>query len=238
MRKKLIGVGVLLLALLGFVVGSVAAYRGQPGPYEWAPKLNLATSTAELSEEEKEALLYMVEEEKLARDVYMTLYEKFNLPIFQMIAESEQRHVDAVLELIEKYNITPPSTLDEVGKFENEELQALYEQLIGMATDEISALKVGALIEETDIEDLKEWMEKVDNADIIQVFESLMRGSENHLRAFVRNLEIRGTQYEAQVLSQEEVDKILSSTGTMGHGFRGRGKGGVFGRGHPFGPFH
>ncbi|WP_372914079.1 hypothetical protein [Pyrococcus kukulkanii] len=71
-RKKLVGIGVLLLVLLGFVVGSVAAYRGESGPYPGALQLNL-TYTGELSEEEKEALLYIVEEEKLARDVYLTL---------------------------------------------------------------------------------------------------------------------------------------------------------------------
>ncbi|ASJ17532.1 hypothetical protein A3L04_00640 [Thermococcus chitonophagus] len=230
MRKKLVGIGVLLLALLGFIVGSVAAYRGEPGPYPGAPQLNLAY-TGELSEEEKEALLYMIEEEKLARDVYLTLYEEYNLTIFEMIAQSEQRHMDAVLMLIEKYNLTAPSTLDEVGVFENQELQELYNKLTSMATNEVEALEVGALIEETDIKDLEEWLTKVDNQDIIQVFENLMRGSENHLRAFVRNLEIRGVSYEPQVLNEDQVNEILSSEG-HGHGHgkmfgmkRGRGPG-------------
>ncbi|MFA4641253.1 DUF2202 domain-containing protein [Pyrococcus kukulkanii] len=210
MRKKLVGIGVLLLVLLGFVVGSVAAYRGEPGPYPGALQLNL-TYTGELSEEEKEALLYMIKEEKLARDVYLTLYEKCNLTVFEMIAQSEQRHMDAVLMLIEKYNLTAPLTLDEVGVFENQELQELYNKLIGMTTDKVEALKVGALIEETDIQDLEGWLTKVDNQDIIQVFGNLMKGSENHLRAFVRNLEVRRVSYEPQVLSEDQVNEILSS---------------------------
>ena len=128
-----------------------------------------------------------------------------------MIAQSEQRHMDAVLVLIEKYNLTAPSTLDEVGVFENQELQELYNKLISMATDEVEALKVGALIEETDIKDLEGWLTKVDNQDIIQVFGNLMKGSENHLRAFVRNLEVRRVSYEPQVLSEDQVNEILSS---------------------------
>ncbi|WP_456368238.1 DUF2202 domain-containing protein, partial [Thermococcus sp.] len=82
------------------------------------------------------------------------------------------------------------------------------------------ALKVGALIEETDIEDLEKWISETDNEDIKQVYSNLMAGSENHLRAFVSQLEAMGVTYTAQVLPQEQVDEILSSAPAhgMGHG--------------------
>ena len=223
MRKKLVGFGLLVLGLFGLVLGGAAAYMGTPGPnpaVEETSQRGYADYYAPLSDDEASGLLYMVEEEKLARDVYLTLYNETGLVVFEMIAESEQRHMDAVLGLIEKYNLTAPDTLDEVGVFENPELQALYDQLVEQGSGStVDALKVGALIEETDIKDLEEWIAKTDNEDIKAVYSNLMAGSENHLRAFVRNLEAQGVSYTAQVLPEEQVDEILSGeNGHSGHG--------------------
>lgn len=206
------------------VLGGVAAYRGTPGPNPEAEQLyqsSYADYYAPLSDEEASGLIYVVEEEKLARDVYLTLHNETGLTVFERIAQSEQRHMDAMLSLIEKYNLTAPSTLDQIGVFENPELQALYDQLVEQGSQStIDALKVGgALIEETDIKDLEEWIAKTDNEDIVRVYSNLMAGSENHLRAFVRNLEAQGVEYTAQVLPQEQVDEILAGEAShSGHG--------------------
>ncbi|CAB48959.1 DUF2202 domain-containing protein [Pyrococcus abyssi] len=187
MRKKLIGFGLLALGIFSLVLQGVAAYRGTPGPSPVA--LAQVSYYAPLSDEEANSLLYMIEEEKLARDVYLKLYNETGLIIFDRIAQSEQRHMDAVLMLIEKYNLTAPDTLNEIGVFENEELQNLYNELVEMGSQSVvDALKVGALIEEIDIKDLEEWLSKVDNEDIKVVFENLMDGSKNHLRAFTKVL--------------------------------------------------
>ncbi|WP_456421416.1 DUF2202 domain-containing protein [Thermococcus sp.] len=227
MRKTWFGIGLIAL-LIGMSLGVVSAWRGQPGPNPYAgqgtqtaPMLKgtLTTYYAPLSQDEIDGLLYMVEEEKLARDVYLTLYDQTGLTVFRNIANSEQRHMDAVLGLIEKYNLTAPDTLDQVGVFQNEELQSLYNQLVQMGSQSTEdALKVGALIEETDIEDLEKWISETDNEDIKQVYSNLMKGSENHLRAFVGQLEAMGVNYTAQVLPQEQVDEILSSAPAHGMG--------------------
>ncbi len=223
MRKKLVGFGLLVLGLFGLVLGGVTAYRGIPGLNPMAEGTSQKGYTdyyAPLSDDEASGLLYMVEEEKLARDVYLTLYNETGLVVFERISESEGRHMDAVLGLIEKYNLTAPDTLNEVGVFENPKLQSLYDQLIEQGSQgTVDALKVGALIEETDIKDLEDWMAKTDNEDIKAVYSNLMAGSENHLRAFVKNLEAQGVSYTAQVLPQEQVDEILGSeNGHSGHG--------------------
>lgn len=169
--------------------------------------------TEDLSLEEIQAILYMREEEKLARDVYLTLYEKWGEPIFNNIAQSEQAHMDMVLALIEKYNLTDPAAGKDIGEFENPELQKLYDQLIeqGMQS-EVAALEVGALIEEVDIKDLEEWLAKTDNEDIKYVFENLMMGSRNHLRAFTNVLSRQyGITYEPQILPQDEYEAIVNS---------------------------
>jgi hypothetical protein len=64
---------------------------------------------SDLSPEETAALLFMREEEKLARDVYNTLYEIWGQPTFTNIAASEQTHMDEVKLLLERYSLADPA---------------------------------------------------------------------------------------------------------------------------------
>jgi len=178
--------------------------------------------SGQLTQEEIAGLLYMVEEEKLAHDVYVTLYQKWGLQIFNNIAQSETTHVNAVRSLLEKYNITDPTANEPVGVFTNPDLQALYNQLIEMGSKSVvDALKVGALIEETDIIDLQERIDQTDKLDIIAVYENLMMGSRNHLRAFVKTLANYGVTYEPQLLSKDEYEAIIGSAMETGQGKHG-----------------
>lgn len=165
-----------------------------------------------LSEVEKTDLIYMREEEKLARDVYQTLYEKWGVQVFANIAQSEQTHTETVRDLLEKYNITDPVTNDSVGVFQNEELQRLYDDLVSRGSiSEIEAFKVGALIEELDIKDLQEAIDRTDNADITFAYENLIRASRNHLRSFTKQLTARGETYAPQYISTEEYVDITAT---------------------------
>ncbi|NPV49646.1 MAG: DUF2202 domain-containing protein [Candidatus Methanofastidiosum sp.] len=169
------------------------------------------TQSLTLTDAEKEDLLYMREEEKLARDVYIKLYEKWNVPIFSNISNSEQTHTDSVKFLIDRYGLNDPS-VNEVGKFTNNDLQALYDSLIEKGSNSLEdALVVGATVEEVDIIDLKEAISHTDKADIKTVYENLMKGSRNHLRSFVSNMKSRGYSYIPQYLAQEEFDEIVNS---------------------------
>lgn len=164
-----------------------------------------------LSDQEKEGILFMREEEKLARDVYIYLHDKTDIRTFGNIQKAEQRHMDAVLTLINRYDLKDPAEGKEQGAFTNTDLQELYDKLIndGSASD-IDALKVGALIEEKDILDLEQELDEyVDNKDITQVWTNLRKGSEAHLRAFVWNLKVRGVVYTPVLMSQEQFDRII-----------------------------
>ncbi len=171
-----------------------------------------STSTAELSPEEVESISYIREEEKLARDVYLKLYEMYGLQIFKNIADSEQRHMDAVLTLIEKYGLEDP-VVDKVGVFTNPELQELYNQLIERASQNVvEAVLVGALIEEKDIIDINKLIDTTDNPDIIRVFTNLVNGSANHLKAFATEYErLTGEPYEPQLLTQEQYEAVVAA---------------------------
>ncbi len=172
------------------------------------------TSGGVLSESEVEGLIYMREEEKLARDVYLTLFNQWNVNIFQNIAKSEQTHTDAVKNLLDIYGIVDPVSDDGIGIFVNHDLQALYDQLVMQGSRSLGdALKVGAAIEEIDILDLEKYIAQTEHANIQTVYESLLKGSRNHLRAFVSNLQTRtGEAYQPQFLTQEGYELIISAS--------------------------
>lgn len=176
-----------------------------------------ASSNSLLSSAEISDLLFMQEEERLARDVYAVLYEEWDLQIFKNIGDAEQTHMDSVTVLVERYGLDDDPSEIIPGEFSHPELQKLYEDLVfaGMQSPE-DALRVGALVEETDIVDLQDAMSRTGNADILRVYENLMSGSENHLRSFVNNIEQRGASYTPVVLEQEEYDAIISASGSRG----------------------
>jgi hypothetical protein len=147
-----------------------------------------STSVAELTQQQKDDLTFMYQEEKLARDVYNTLGDIWNARVFKNIQRSEQRHMNSVKYLLNKYNLPTPVLSDDIGVFEDEELQALYNELVEKGKLSLKdALEVGVAIEEKDIADLEAKIVNVPK-DIERVFKNLDRGSYNHLRAFNRNL--------------------------------------------------
>lgn len=172
-----------------------------------------AASTSPLSSEEVADLTFMREEEKVARDVYLKLYDKWKLTVFSNISGSEQKHMDTILGLLIKYKLPDPAAGKLIGQFSDPALQALYTDLVKQGSlSKLSGLQVGALIEEVDIEDIVEAIERSDHADIDKAYSSLMCGSRNHLRAFVGNIEnLTGQPYVAQVLDQDAVDAIVDS---------------------------
>lgn len=185
----------------------------------------------DLSPMEQEGLLFMREEEKLARDVYVTLYKKWNLNVFNNISKAEQKHTDAIKMLLERYALEDPMISDEFGVFKNEDLQNLYNNLIESGSKSIeAALKVGGAIEEIDILDLeKQINEVVDNEDIKFVYNNLLRGSRNHLRAFVKNMVNQNITYSPQYMTQEAYQVIIDSDmerGGNGKGIGRRGRNG------------
>ena len=194
-------------ALLSHPAVSLASQHGRQATSEVANS-NVEAITAL----EADNLTYMREEEKLARDVYLTMYDAWGLNIFSNIAASEQTHTDAVAEMLEKYKLPDPVVDDRVGIFVNQKLIDLYDTLLARGyQSSLEALYVGALIEEVDMVDLKRAIEETDNEDIQQLYENLLSGSRNHLRAFVGLIEDQGIVYEAQLLPQDEVDAIVDS---------------------------
>lgn len=169
------------------------------------------TPTDSLTESEQADLLFMLEEEKLARDTYLNLAELWNEQQFGNIAASEQRHMDAIVDLLNTYQIEY-EILDR-GIFADTELQQLYNDLNTQgATSNIDGLIVGATIEDVDIVDLVERSANTSRADIQNTYEMLACGSRNHLRAFASGLGNYGETYTPQFLTQAEFDAIIAGS--------------------------
>jgi hypothetical protein len=187
----------------------------------------------ELSEAETASLLLMREEEKLARDVYLTLGKTYDLDVFVNIPRAEQRHMDRVGDLLAKYEIADPIGDATVGQFTNPKLQALYNDLVARGqTSVTAALQVGATIEDLDLFDLQQALAHVvDNADIQQVYANLAKGSRNHMRAFTAQLAAHDATYEAQHITAADYAAIVASDWERGPAGEGRGRGKGHGKG-------
>lgn len=183
---------------------------------------------------EETHLVFMREEEKLARDVYITLgglYPEYT--VFGSIVGSEQNHTDTMKDKLEQFNIPDPSTDDTVGVFTGSDYGWYFTEKYILLTNwgaesALAALYVGAFIEELDMHDIvlcPDVIVEIDNgvgedecgmlytdaAALIASYDNLVEGSKNHLRAYVKNIEtfIGAGNYQAQYLTQEEVDEIL-----------------------------
>jgi len=194
-----------------------------------------STADSSLDYNEKMHLMFMREEEKLARDVYQTLGQMYpDSAIFGNIDDSEQQHTTAVKEIIEKYGEEDPNTNDNIGIFTGEDFGWYFTEKFNLLVErasisELEALYVGAFIEELDMMDINQCPQVIvdtdngindvsecarvytDNADIQRLYTSLLDGSDSHLEGYVENIEkqIGEGAYQAQVLSQEQVDVIL-----------------------------
>ncbi|WP_229860106.1 ferritin-like domain-containing protein [Candidatus Sulfurimonas baltica] len=170
-----LGVGAVVVASSAFAAG--ARKRG-------------SSTVVELSDEQKDTLFFIFQEEKVARDVYITLGKMYtDETTFANIQISEQEHILSAQVLCERYGIDTSSvnlSLDDnyIGQFELHSMQELYNQCIELGqVSLLEALKVGRFIEVTDIEDLEKAAEGMPS-DVVNTYENLKNGSLNHLDAF------------------------------------------------------
>lgn len=171
-----------------------------------------AIEPAPLTDTDTADVLFLREEEKFARDVYLTLAERWQLPIFANIARAEQQHMDLVLLMLETYGLEDPVVDDGVGAFTDSWLDEQFDVLT--AAGEVSlieALFVGATIEDMDLADLLEITANTQNRHLALVAFNLAKGSRNHLRAFVKALAAQGETYTPQYLDQATFDAVLAA---------------------------
>jgi hypothetical protein len=200
----------LVLAACGGVQPDVA--RGGPAgdpPAGPPPAAQPAGGVA--TDELASTLRFMREEEKLAHDVYAVLGARWGLVTFSNIQASEARHTEAVRGLLVSYGVEDPAAGRAAGEFVDPALAGLYTALVAEGSASVeAALNVGAQIEDLDLVDLAVRGEGVPS-DVATVFGQLSRGSRNHLRAFVGQLDARGVTFTPTHLSAEDYTAIIST---------------------------
>ena len=215
--KTRIGMGIVILLVILSVMPLFAQRNSMSGDIG-AVLQDMEVGT--LSSAEEAGILLMREEEKLARDAYLTLYEKWNIPVFANIAASETTHMDAMELLIERYGLEDPVADESTaarGSYQREEFEELYSDLTAQGLESYqAALEVGALIEDLDIADLQKLISESSNADVKMVYQNLVKGSRNHLRAFTRQLERYDGEYAPQYITKADYQQIITSRNEAG----------------------
>jgi len=176
-------------------------------------------------------LAFLREEEKLARDVYVQLYDRWRIRAFDNISGSEQRHMNHVAMLFPSRGIQDPVRDDSAGAFTDETFTELYAELTQAGVEsEVDALRVGARIEDLDIRDIEQMLTRTDDAEVQETYRLLLCGSRNHMRAFTRLLQARGEAYAPQYISSDRYEEIVRGDHErcgrlFGQGLHGRGMG-------------
>ena len=174
--KKMRKVGFISTVVTTALLGSLVLASGASAAVPTRPTAS-----------QKAQLQYLVEEEKLARDVYTYFANNVTSQKFSNILKSEQTHMDAVAAVLKTYNFYNPAAVRAPGVFRDATLQKLYNDLIAKGSvSPAAAIGVGVAIEELDIKDLKKMLTSKMPADMKLMMENLLKASYNHLAAFQR----------------------------------------------------
>ena len=144
-----------------------------------------AAAMGDLTEEQEADLANMVQEEKLAYDLYTAFAEQTGVRVFERIAQSEAKHMAAVRTLLERYGLEDPTATLDAGEFVDAGLAARYGELLAQGSVSLEeALAVGRAVEIDDIAELDAALDGLTAADVARVYENLRAASERHLAAF------------------------------------------------------
>lgn len=159
---------------------------------------------------EREGLLWMREDERLARDVYVALARRWGTGPFAAMAGAKETHIEAVRLLIDRYGVGDPEPATMAGRYADPAIGLLHQELVTTGSASfVDGLKVGARIEERTIVDLLARASA--HPDFAMVYAELERASRNHLRALVHQIERDGAHYAPTRLAQSVYDRIIGS---------------------------
>ena len=167
-----------------------------------------------LTEKEKSTMMMLAQEDKLSHDTYYRFNETWNRQVFDHILQSESQHMDVMQSLETAYGIKDPSMKNKLGAFADNFFQHLYDSLIQEGSkSQVAALQAAAYIEDRDIFDLNTAISQTKEANLLTIYGNLRDASENHLRAYMRNLQAAGGEYHPQFLTEEQFKKITAASG-------------------------
>lgn len=181
---------------------------------------------------DKSDLIRLYEDEILAQDLYIELGKIYpDIRPLQNIPQSEARHRQVMAGILEKEGIALPKP-PEGRKFVTKGLDEIYRDWLEEGRkSEADACRVGVRLEDHDIAELRAAAKNF--AAHAEALAGLEAASNNHLRAFHRNLTSRGGSYMVEALPQKDFEAILTGEhqacdegcgGNCGQGGKGKRK--------------
>ncbi len=175
----------------------------------------------------KNSLSYMYDEERLAKEVYLAIYQRQPVQQLTKIASNaEGRHIDAVKDMAQRYGVATP--YQQAGRYQHAHIQSLYNQLYRKGIrSQRDALEVGCTVEVVDVNDLKKYIREAQNAnaqDVLEVYDFLLKGSYNHYWSFDKGLKQMGVSNGCCSLGQTYCHPEYPQNEKEGHG-NGQGEG-------------
>ncbi len=154
----------------------------------------LPVPAAALTDSEADGLACIREEERLAHDLYVVLYDLYGLP--------------------DPAQGMPP------GEFSDPTLQALHGDLLPRGRESVEkALCVAALVEEADILALQERLAQTTQPHLTRAYQNLLQASGNHLRAFAMQIGRQtGVENVPQLLDAAAYASLAGGTQPGGQG--------------------
>ncbi len=195
-----------------------------------------------LTDEQKYAIAYMWNDEKMAHDLYLALYDIFpNKTLYNIATKAETTHKSIVENLAKTYDINITNYQNGYGEHYSQEdldkygageffipaVQQTYDTLYNQGSkSEIDALKVGCMVEVVDVDDLDKYLDVVkDKPDITSAFENLRSGSYNHYWAFDTALKNLGVSNGCCSLGDEYCKTPEEFPSNNGNENKGKGNG-------------
>ncbi|MGN6325075.1 DUF2202 domain-containing protein [Pseudolysinimonas sp.] len=177
----------LALALLATATGCSAREPGS-SPTTSAAATSTRSPAAATPADETARLQYLIEEEKLAHDVYQQFGQLWGEQVFGNILASEVTHQQLLVPLLTSLGLPDPRS-STAGEFSDPELQRMYDRYVHQGSVSVTeAYKVGVAIEQRDIADLSADLKTATDPATTTVLQRLLVGSRNHLQALEAHL--------------------------------------------------
>jgi hypothetical protein len=204
----------------GFIMNRVTAFLAAAGCLLICSQLNAAASGSDqpsqlsLDSSTASQLQYLYDQEKLALDLNWVFHWKWDEPTFQSLGALERRHMDALHALMKGYGLKPLLESKAEGGYGEDDHQRAWDQLLSRGSvSRLEAYRSIAYVEEWDITEIRALIGTTNQQSVINASTELLTGAEQHLQRLVSRIKGLGRHYEAQLLSQSDVDEICAGIG-------------------------
>lgn len=112
-----------------------------------------------LSGQELDGLISLVEKQKLHRDVYLTLFNATNKPLFNELYQTDENMYMLLTDQIEDYGFKNPVLYFGIGEFRNPDIQNVYDDFqTAISSGIYQALEFAILMEESNAEEVNQYL--------------------------------------------------------------------------------